>query len=140
MNIGVLYNIHLKIFVICNEGGPMDLYLDRIKPLFESSGETDKEIEESLGLPRGVIYKWGMGENKSYKKFIPQIAKKYRVSADYLMGLVDSAIPEQKENAPDPKIEGARGAKQALMDAIDDLTEEQCEKLLPIVLSAKTVL
>lgn len=47
---------------------------------------------------------------------------------------------EQKENAPDPKIEGARGAKQALMDAIDDLTNEQCEKLLPIVLSAKTVL
>lgn len=86
----------------------MDLYLDRIKPLFESSGETDKEIEESLGLPRGVIYKWGMGENKSYKKFIPQIAKKYRVSADYLMGLVDSAIPEQKESAPDPKIEGAK--------------------------------
>lgn len=86
----------------------MDLYLDRIKPLFESSGETDKEIEESLGLPRGVIYKWGMGENKSYKKFIPQIAKKYRVSADYLMGLVDSAIPEQKESAPDPKIEGEK--------------------------------
>lgn len=84
------------------------MYLDRIKPLFESSGETDKEIEESLGLPRGVIYKWGMGENKSYKKFIPQIAKKYRVSADYLMGLDDSALPEQKENAPDPKIEGAK--------------------------------
>lgn len=84
------------------------MYLDRIKPLFESSGETDKEIEESLGLPRGVIYKWGMGENKSYKKFIPQIAKKYRVSADYLMGLDDSAIPEQKESAHDPKIEGAK--------------------------------
>ncbi len=108
----------------------MDLYLNRIKPLFESSGETDKEIEESLGLPRGVIYKWGMGENKSYKKFIPQIAKKYRVSADYLMGLVDSAIPEQKESAPDPKIEGARPQVKALFDFIDTATDQELDELI----------
>ena len=46
----------------------------------------------------------------------------------------------QKEEAPDPKIEGISAAKRALINAIDGLTDEQCEKLLPIVLSAKTVL
>lgn len=65
----------------------MDLYIERIKPLFESSGMTDKDIEEALNLPRGVIYKWGIGKNKSYKRFIPEIAKYFNVSADYLMGL-----------------------------------------------------
>lgn len=44
------------------------------------------------------------------------------------------------EKAPDPKIEGLSAAKKALLAAVDGMTDEQCEKLLPIVLSAKTVL
>lgn len=44
------------------------------------------------------------------------------------------------KETPDPKIEGLSKAKKALLGAIDDLTDEQCEKLLPIVLSAKQVL
>ena len=44
------------------------------------------------------------------------------------------------KEAPDPKTEGASEAKKALYDAIDDLTDEQCRKLLTIVLSAKQVL
>lgn len=47
---------------------------------------------------------------------------------------------ERAKEAPDPKIEGLSAAKRALINAIDGLTDEQCEKLLPIVLSAKTVL
>lgn len=44
------------------------------------------------------------------------------------------------KETPDPEIEGLSKAKKALLGAIDDLTDEQCEKLLPIVLSAKQVL
>lgn len=77
----------------------MDLYIERIKPLFESSGMTDKDIEEALNLPRGVIYKWGIGKNKSYKRFIPEIAKYFNVSADYLMGL-DSPYAGIKKERP----------------------------------------
>ena len=44
------------------------------------------------------------------------------------------------EKAPDPKIEGLSAAKKALLAAVDGMTDEQCEKLLPIVLSAKKVL
>lgn len=45
-----------------------------------------------------------------------------------------------KEKAPATEGEGMSEAKKALQDAIDDLTDEQCRKLLPIVLSAKQVL
>ena len=46
------------------------------------------------------------------------------------------------KEAPDPKTEGEglSAAKKALLVAIDDLSDAQCEKLLPIVLSAKQVL
>lgn len=79
----------------------MDLYIERIKPLFESSGMTDKDIEEALHLPRGVIYKWGTGKYKSYKRFIPEIAKYFNVSADYLMGLDDSTADIKNERPAD---------------------------------------
>lgn len=48
--------------------------------------------------------------------------------------------PEGAKKAPDPEIEGGSQAKKALMDALNDLTDEQCEKLLPIILSAKAIL
>lgn len=44
------------------------------------------------------------------------------------------------KKAPDPEIEGGSQAKRALLDALNDLTDEQCEKLLPIILSAKAIL
>lgn len=46
------------------------------------------------------------------------------------------------KEALDPKTEGEglSAAKKALLVAIDDLSDAQCEKLLPIVLSAKQVL
>lgn len=50
----------------------MDLYIERIKPLFESSGMTDKDIEEALNLPRGVIYKWGIGKIKAINDSSPK--------------------------------------------------------------------
>lgn len=47
---------------------------------------------------------------------------------------------ESIKETPDPEIEGVSDAKKALLGAIDSLSDEQCRKLLPIVLSAKQVL
>lgn len=116
----------------------MDLYIERIKPLFESSGMTDKDIEEALNLPRGVIYKWGIGKNKSYKRFIPEIAKYFNVSADYLMGL-DSPYAGIKKDLIQ-KDEAVSSAKQKLLDALDGLSDSQLEKLIGIIEEAKKLL
>ena len=116
----------------------MDLYIERIKPLFESSGMTDKDIEEALNLPRGVIYKWGIGKNKSYKRFIPEIAKYFNVSADYLMGLDSPSAGIKK--GPIPKDEAVGSAKQKLLDALDGLSDSQVEKLIGIIEEAKKLL
>lgn len=47
---------------------------------------------------------------------------------------------EGKKEATATEGEGLSAAKKALLVAIDDLSDAQCEKLLPIVLSAKQVL
>lgn len=99
----------------------MDLYIERIKPLFESSGMTDKDIEEALNLPRGVIYKWGIGKNKSYKRFIPEIAKYFNVSADYLMGLDSPSAGIKKD--PIPK-DGAEDSETAELREIWSSADE----------------
>lgn len=93
----------------------------------------------AMGFKKSNVTYWKNGRNPSDISLV-KIANYFGVSVDALASDDPIALPEQKESAPDPKTEGVRCAKQALMDAIDDLTNEQCEKLLPIVLSAKTVL
>lgn len=46
----------------------------------------------------------------------------------------------ENEKAPGINAEGLSVARKALLDAVDGLTDEQCEKLLGIVLEAKRVL
>ena len=48
--------------------------------------------------------------------------------------------PEGAKKAPGINAEGLSAARKALLDAVDGLTDEQCEKLLGIVLEAKRVL
>lgn len=46
----------------------------------------------------------------------------------------------QKEDAPDPKIEGISAERKALLDIVYSLTDEQCRKLLGVVLEAKKLM
>lgn len=62
------------------------------------------------------------------------------VPVEYLLYGDAPAASQGAKKALDPEIEGGSQAKKALMDALNDLTDEQCEKLLPIVLSAKAML
>jgi len=79
----------------------MNIYQERIKPLFEKSGLTDKALEENIGLPRGIIYKWNNKKNKNYKFYIVEIAAYFNVSIDYLLGNTDNPRPAgEKEKLP----------------------------------------
>jgi transcriptional regulator with XRE-family HTH domain len=68
----------------------MDIYRERIKPLFESTGMTDIDLERAIGLPRSIIYKWDNGINQSFKKYSDLIASYFNVTSDYILG--NSAI------------------------------------------------
>lgn len=79
----------------------MDIYFDRIKPLFDGSGKTDADLEREIGIPAKKISQWNIGYTKSYTKYIPQIASYFHVSTDYLLGNTDDPTPVgQKESPP----------------------------------------
>jgi hypothetical protein len=54
--------------------------------------------------------------------------------------LVKGLLEKDAKKAPGINAEGLSAARKALLDAVDGLTDEQCEKLLGIVLEAKRVL
>lgn len=119
----------------------MDIYAERIKPLFDQSGKSDAELEREIGIPARKISQWNINYTKSYTKYIPQIAAYFHVSTDYLLGNTDTpkspVEAEGAKKAHDPKIEGLSAARQKLYDAIANLTDEQCTKLLGVVEWAK---
>lgn len=54
--------------------------------------------------------------------------------------LVKGLLEKDAKKAPGINAEGLSAARKALLDAVDGLTDEQCEKLLGIVLEAKRIL
>lgn len=81
----------------------MNIFVDRILPLFSSSNLNDTELEKAIGLKRGIIYDWKKGRTQSYKKYCDLIAAYFNVSTDYLLGNTDDPTPAQStEAAPLP--------------------------------------
>ena len=70
----------------------MDIYFERIKPLFASTGLTVRELAPLIGIPEKTIYNWENGI-KSYNKYYSQIAAYFNVSIAYLKGETDIKTP-----------------------------------------------
>lgn len=122
----------------------MDIVLERILSLIPK-GKNGKyahgakvKFAKSIGYNDGsIVSMWENGASVSYTKKLHQIADIYNVSVEWLKGETDD--PGIKK-APGINAEGVSAARKALLDAVDGLTDEQCEKLLGIVLEAKRVL
>lgn len=93
-------------------------------------------VAKALGLSSGSVTLWKNGAVPR-STTIKKIADYFGVSPEsFLAGTDDPAI----KKAPGINAEGLSVARKALLDAVDGLTDEQCEKLLGIVLEAKRVL
>lgn len=122
----------------------MDIVLERVLSLIPK-GKNGKyahgakvKFAKSIGYNDGsIVSMWENGTSVSYTKKLHQIADIYNVSVEWLKG--ETNDPSIKK-APGINAEGLSAARKALLDAVDGLTDEQCEKLLGIVLEAKRVL
>ncbi len=103
----------------------MDIYKDRIKPLFDASGLNDQTLEKEIGLPSHAIYKWEVSGVKSYVTHIGKIAKYFGVSADYLLGLTDGT----KKSLPGPRNE----AEEALMEKLGKISPDDLPRVLSVL-------
>ena len=114
----------------------MNIYEERIAPLFTQTGKNDKELETIIGLPKGIIYNWKSGRSKNFEAYIPQISKYFHISADYLMGIDTPKSPVEAEGvkeAHDPKAVGVSATTQEIFDFIDSASTEEIADLLRYV-------
>lgn len=108
----------------------MDIYKDRIRPLFDLSGLQDKQLEQILKLPRGVIYKWGTGKYKSYKNYIFQIAAYFHVSTDYLLGNTDDPSLPGAEEKPTPVAESGLSPLDKRLNELLSVSSDETKRLM----------
>lgn len=65
---------------------------DRLVEIREKNGYTRKRLSEELGRPYATITKYESGEREPGHTYIIEIAKKFGVSTDYILG-----VSEQNE-------------------------------------------
>lgn len=114
--------------------------LSRINVLRSQHGNISiNRLEKECGLTRGSMAKWDDHAPSADK--IMKVANYFGISPGELMG-APSIPPQGAKKAPTEISErkSISPAKQALLDAIDGLSDEQCEKLLIVVESAKKLL
>lgn len=99
-------------------------------------GVSPNAVAKELALSSGSVTSWKGGAIPR-PTTIKKIADYFAVSPDLFSAETDD--PGIKK-APGINAEGLSAARKALLDAVDGLTDEQCEKLLGIVLEAKRVL
>ena len=108
----------------------MDIYKERIKPLFDGTNLSDKDLELAISLPRGIIYTWNTGKSTSYKNYVDKFAVYFNISADYLLGNANVKETYDKGRLYDP-------LDQELLLLIQNLS---CEQKQFLIAQIKTLL
>ena len=60
--------------------------LTKILALLDENNIQQKDLSDYLGLSKNTMTGWKNGNNKSYMKYLSQIAEFFNVSVDYLLG------------------------------------------------------
>lgn len=128
-------------------------FAQNLKYIKEKENLSNYRLAKLFGCSQWSLINWLDNGVVPHPKTRQKIADHFGITLAELDGDELPVLPEKgaKKSALDPKTEGVKkapategeglsAAKKALLVAIDDLSDAQCEKLLPIVLSAKQVL
>lgn len=63
------------------------LFMKRLKTLRYESDITQPELAKELGVSKGAVGHWEVGSREPSMEMISNIAKTFKVSVDYLMGV-----------------------------------------------------
>lgn len=73
---------------------------ERLVEVREAFGYTRKKLADELGRPYRTITKYETGEREPGHSYIVEIAQKFGISTDYILGVSDIMITSDK-NPPD---------------------------------------
>lgn len=106
-------------------------------------GFSNYQLAKELECSQSSVKNWIDGGNIPHKKTRQKIAEHFGITLAELDGDELPVLPPEgakKALTKTGERESISPAKQALLDAIDGLSDEQCEKLLIVVESAKKLL
>lgn len=70
---------------------------ERLVEIREANGYTRKKLAEELGRPYATITKYETGEREPGHAYIIEIAKKFGVTTDYILGIEKSPAPAEAD-------------------------------------------
>lgn len=98
-------------------------------------------LAKDIDCSQSSVKNWRDGTVIPHPRARQKIADYFGITLAELDGDELPTLPEKgAKKAHGINAEGVSAARKALLDAVDGLTDEQCEKLLGIVLEAKRVL
>lgn len=101
---------------------------ERLVKIREMNGYTRKKLSEELGRPYATITKYETGEREPGHSYIIEIAKKFGVSTDYILGIQNVPVPVSLDTS-DKRLEGIVENYQKLNDAGKDDLAKHAEHL-----------
>ena len=101
---------------------------ERLVEIREANGYTRKKLAEELGRPYATVTKYETGEREPGHTHIIEIAKKFGVTTDYILGIEKSPAPAEADTG-DKRLNGIIENYHQLNEAGKDDLAKHAEHL-----------
>lgn len=101
---------------------------ERLVEIREANGYTRKKLAEELGRPYATVTKYETGEREPGHTYIIEIAKKFGVTTDYILGIEKSPAPAEADTG-DKRLDGIIENYHQLNEAGKDDLAKHAEHL-----------
>lgn len=124
----------------------VSISIDAVENFIEKKGWSNSRFcKDIMGKGRGWISEWKRGANFPSPEEAAKMCVKFDcVPEDIIVDIEDQSIVSkilEKEKAPAPVTGAEAGeAKKAILNLIDDMSEDQLHKLETLIQAAKNVL
>ena len=111
----------------------MNITVERIQALVESSGVTVRELAENAGCSKSAMQRYIAGERDIPTNIVSGIASAFNVHPAYLFGWVDDPhySPDKTKQPTESELSETKSeTKLALHDLVDSLSESEAAVLL----------
>ena len=101
---------------------------ERLVEIREANGYTRKKLAEELGRPYATVTKYETGEREPGHTYIIEIAKKFGVTTDYILGIEKSPASTEADTG-DKRLDGIIENYHQLNEAGQQQLADQAESL-----------
>jgi transcriptional regulator with XRE-family HTH domain len=97
---------------------------DRLKNIMQENVVTQQWVAEKLGKTQSLVSSWLRGEKTPVIYDVARIARLFRVSADFLVGLTNNPYPRDFDLAEDPDFQQLFKSYQGMKKLLDEDKED----------------